>query len=164
MSLDIQGKITKIHLCTTERQKLENAPNQGQHIGLLGSQVESCGAESDAPLLELIFLSCVLYCIASLRLCMSTLDCSLCRKKKPFTITKGCKNAPFAHTEINPTQSPVTTGNKRACSKKRYRNNHGGTFSLLYLPSIQHNSLRKNLISKYITDEWDVSSYHTDVL
>lgn len=155
MSLDIQGKITAIYPCTIETQKLENATNQGQCIGFLGSPVESCGrrgAESDAPLLELISLSCVLYCIVSLRLYMNTLDCSLCRKKI-FTITKGCKNVPVAHTEINPAQSPVTTGNVRARFKKRDRNNCGGTFSLLHLPSIQHNFLRKNLISKHITYE-----------
>lgn len=167
MSLDIKRKITAIYPCTIETQKLENATNQGQCISFLGSQVESCGrcgAESDAPLLELISLSTppctALWAWDSIWVPLTAPSA----EKKIFTITKGCKNVPVAHTEINPAQSPVIIGNVRARSKKRDRNNCGGTFSLLYLPSIQHNFLRNNLISKHITYEWDVSSSHTDVL
>lgn len=83
---------------------------------------------------------------------MSTLPCSL-RIKKSLPSQRAVSMFLLHTLEINPAQSPVTTGNVGACSKKRDRNNHGGTFSLLHLPSMQHNSLRKNLISKYITDE-----------
>lgn len=75
-----------------------------------------------------------------------------------------CKNVPIAQIEISPAQSPVTTGNARACFRKRGRGEYGGTFPLLYPPGTQHNPLRENLISEHVTDESDVSSAHTHVL
>lgn len=59
MTLDSQGKIAKLCPCILESQKLEDAPEQGQHISFLGSQMESCGShgvEPEAPLLGSVYL------------------------------------------------------------------------------------------------------------
>lgn len=125
----IQGKITKMHPRTIERQKLENAPNQGHCFGFLGSQVESRGrpgaVRCSSPWLNLLKLCFVLHCEPE------TLNeypwLLLLQKKKSLPSQRAVT---VAHTEINSAQSPVTTGNVRACSKKRDRNNHRETFSL----------------------------------
>lgn len=62
MPLDSQGKIAKLWPCTLESQKLEDDPEQRQHISFLGSQVGSCGrrgAESKAPLLVNLLELCL---------------------------------------------------------------------------------------------------------
>lgn len=97
MPLDSRGQLAKLWSCTLESKKLEDAPEQGQCLSVLGSQVESCGrcgassTSQRASLFELISLSYVLYSNRSLRLHMgSSYDCSHCREKNPnLSLHKG---------------------------------------------------------------------------